>query len=95
MYLTYILKYSVSSKKTVYIIISLESFVDKCYEKFDVGGSVCKGINDGERVIPKMHAEPSIYVVHVAGTHAAMNHKHVTFFVVCQPLDGHINFILR
>ena len=49
MYLTYILKYSVSSKKTVYIIISLESFVDKCYEKFDVGGSVCKGINDGER----------------------------------------------
>ena len=40
MYLTYILKYSVSSKKTVYIIISLEPFVDKCYEKFDVGGSV-------------------------------------------------------
>ena len=45
----YISKYRVSSKKTVYIIISLESFVDKCYEKFDVGGSVCKGINDGER----------------------------------------------
>ena len=42
-----------SSEKTVYIIISLESFVDKCYEKFDVGGSVCKGINDGERVTPK------------------------------------------
>ena len=46
MYLTYIFKYEVSSENTVYIMISLEPFFDKCCQKSDVGSSVCKGIND-------------------------------------------------
>ena len=48
-----LLNCEVSSEKTVSIIISLEPFVDKCYEKCKVDSSVCKGINDGERVTPK------------------------------------------
>ena len=76
MYLACILKYDMSSKKTVYFTISLEPFVNKYYEKCDVGSRVCNGINDGER--PKMYTEPSIHVTHVAGKHAAMNHQQVT-----------------
>ena len=69
-----------SSEKTAYIIISLEPFVHKCYEKCDVGSSVCKGINGGERVTSKLNAEPSIGVTHVVGKRASMNHQQVTLF---------------
>ena len=54
MYLACILKYDMSSEKTVYFTISLEPFVNKYYEKCDLGSRVCNGINDGER--PKSRA---------------------------------------